>query len=191
MKLLPLSRRWVQAKPGFRWCSSSSVTNTYGCSACWFWTRGIKAMHMCLLATVCVLTVRQGLGSEDRIRSTSAHKGMLGLLQSHTSHFCLLLYSFTEQINNLATTPSCRKVLVPFPAEWQAAPPAGRRAAEFRLLVCKVSRLVALGCSSTVRDLKERKHSWWQLIAWWPGGLSQAHSRHKCHFWFLRRAERV
>lgn len=100
------------------WCSD-------GAAAAALWTptvalhagseQGASRQCTCLLATVCVLTVRQGLGRENLVQSTSAHKGMLGLRQSHTSYFWLLLSSFTEQISNLATIPFCRKVLVPFP----------------------------------------------------------------------------
>lgn len=86
-------------------------------------------------------------------------------------------------------TPFQGTVLVPFLAEWQIAPAVGSWAAWFRLSVCQVSRLMALAYGSTARDLKERKHNWWQLVVWQPGGLSQAHPKRKCHFWVLRRAE--
>ena len=85
-------------------------------------------MHIRLLATVYVRTIHQGLGSENLIQSTSKHEGMPSPLHCCTGNFYLPLCSFTEQINKLAVA-FCHKVLVPFPAEWQATPPAGSRAA--------------------------------------------------------------
>lgn len=89
----------------------------------------------------------------ERIRAQGA--AWPSPLRFCTGDFYLPLRSFTEQINKLAVS-FCRKVLVPFPAEWQATPGAGSRAAQF---VCKMSGLVALGRRSTVRDLKEGKHN--------------------------------
>lgn len=94
-----------------------------------------------------------------------------------TGDFYLPLRSFTEQINKLAVAFCC-KVLVPFLAEWQATPSVGSRAAQFRLFICKVSRLVALGCRNTVRDLKEKEAQSMaadSLTAWRPfTGSSEA-----------------
>jgi len=90
---------------------------------------------------------------------TPEHEDLYGLLHfACTGDFYLPLHSFTKQINKLAVAVY-HKVLVTILAEWQATPPAGSRVAWFRLFICKVSKLVALGCRSTVREPKESKHN--------------------------------
>lgn len=93
LKSLALTRRWVLAKPVFGCCSSSSsiIINAYGCSACWFCRRSIRAMHIGLLATVYLWTIHQGLGSENLMWRAPEHKGMLGLLHS-TSALVTFIY---------------------------------------------------------------------------------------------------
>lgn len=106
-------------------------------------------MHIRLLTTICLWTIHRGPENRNLVWSTLEHKGILGLLHS-TSALCLPLCSLIEQINKLAIAPYC-KVLVTALAEWQAAPPVGGWVAQFRLFVCKVSRLEALGGRSCER----------------------------------------
>lgn len=186
-KSLPLTRRWVLIKP---------AQVTAAASALLMPTAALLADSIKGASEWCTSISKQPFACEISIRGWEVkiwcrtHQSTRDSLAFSTNFYTgdFFYHSFIEPINTLVTGFQ-GKVLVPFLSEWQVAPSAGSWAAQFRLSVCQVSRLVALAYSSTTSDLKERKHNWWQLVVWQPGGLSQAFPKHKSHFWVLRRAE--